>query len=76
MEGETSVLVGVSGFFCFVHFDVHIALLFPLEVARVYGWERHGLKFFGPNILTCLVHMALGGFSGLCVVALEVFDIE
>ena len=76
MEEETSGLVGLRGIFCFVHFDVHIMCLFYLEVARVYGWERHGLGFCGPNILPCLIHMDLGGFNGLCVVAVDVFNCE
>ena len=47
-----------------------------MEVARIYGWERHGLGFCGPNILPFLIQMALGGFSGLWVVVVDVFDCE
>ena len=62
--------------FFFVHFDVHITFYFYLEASHVYGWELHGLGFCGTNIITCLIHMSLGGFSGLWLVAVDVFDCE
>ena len=62
--------------FFFVHFDVHITFSFSLEVSHVYGWERHGMGFSRTNIITCLIHMALGGFSGLWAVVVDVFDCE
>ena len=74
MEVETSGLVRVRGVFCFIQFDVHTVLLFTLEVARVYGWERRGLGFREPKILPCLIQTALGGFSGILVVVVDVFD--
>ena len=76
MEGETSGLVGIRGVFCFVHFDVHITFLFSLQVACIYGWGRHGIGFRGPNILPFLIQMALGGFSGLWLVVVDVFNCE
>ena len=47
-----------------------------MEVARIYGWERHGLGFRGPNILPFLIQMALGGFSGIWVVVVDVLNCE
>ena len=65
MDGKLSGLVKVRGVFASCTLMYTSCAFFFFEVARVYGWGWHWLGFRGPNIITCLIQMALGGFSVL-----------